>query len=74
MQQAPECDYYAAEILYIFFENLNIFKWKNSKLEKIYNFHIEIIFIRSRIEELWFFENSVLSRHFRWRDKTELSR
>ena len=62
MRQAKVRDYYGAVILYNFFEHLNIVKWKNSKLESCrsrrdYNFYIKIIFIRCRIEELWFFED-----------------
>ena len=58
MRQAMIPDYYAAEILYNFFEHHNILKWKKTQnykvvdLVEIYNFHIKIIFIRRRIEEL----------------------
>ena len=61
MRQVKVRDYYGAVILYNFFEHLNIVKWKKIQNYKIvdlvegYNFHIKIIFIRCRIEELWFF-------------------
>jgi hypothetical protein len=33
IQQARVRDYYGAEILYYFFELINVLKWKNLKLE-----------------------------------------
>jgi hypothetical protein len=78
MWQALIGDHFGVEILYNFFEHLIVVKQKNWKLESCKSrrdlqFSYKN-FIRRRIEELWFFKNSVLSRYFRWRDKTILSR
>ena len=52
----------SAEILYYFFEHLNVLKWKNSKLQSCrshrgLNLHIKIIFIRHRIKGFSIFWN-----------------
>ena len=71
--------YYASEILYYFLSILSSLNEKTQNYKVVdliesYNFYINFIFIRRRIEELWFFKSSVLSRHSRWRDITVLSR
>ena len=63
MRQAKVRDYYGAVILYNFLSTLTssnekIQNYKVVDLVEGYNFHIKIIFIWCRIEELWFFEDS----------------
>jgi hypothetical protein len=55
IRQAIVRDHYATEFLYNYFEHLNVFKWKNSKLQSYRSrrdlqFHIKIIFIRRRYD------------------------